>query len=119
MRSYVADAWVDFIGKIGEGVADFPQPDPTFEYSYGEGDWSARADREFTVRRASTTIRTRQVAQIVSLIGRSGLNKFTESQLRAVLEQGKADGEFNTIQDVMLVFNFYRKQLRDDGVLDY
>jgi hypothetical protein len=57
------------------------------------------------------------VRQIVSLLGRSGLTQITETQLRHVLERGKVSGQFVTKQDVMLVFNFYRKRLKDDGVL--
>jgi hypothetical protein len=105
--------------RVGAKADQFEQPDPSFEYSYTEADWTTRTDRQFRILRSSTTIRTPQVRQIVSLVARSGLTQVTETQLRDLLEQGKTSGEFNTTQDVMLVFNFYRKHLRDDGVLGY
>ena len=117
MKSYVPDAWQDFIDSIGARAERFEQPDPSFEYFYREEDWSTKADKQFSIPRTSTTIRTPQVRQIVSLLGQSGLTQFTETQLRDVLEQGKASGRLITKQDVMLVFNFYRRRLRDDGVL--
>jgi hypothetical protein len=117
MRTYVPDAWQDFIDRIGAKTEQFEQPDPSFEYVYTEEDWTTRADRQFSILRSSTTIRTPQVRQMVSLVDRSGLTQITETQLREVLEQGKASGQFDTTQDVMLVFNFYRKRLKDDGVL--
>jgi len=117
MKSYVPDAWQDFIDRIGAKAEQFPQPDPSFEYCYKVEEWSTRANRQVSILRTSTTIRTPQVRQIVSLLGRSGLTHCTETQLRAVLEHAKASGQFVTTQDVMLVFNFYRKRLRDDGVL--
>jgi hypothetical protein len=117
MKTYVPDAWQDFIDRIGTSAEQFEQPDPSFEYSYNEDDWSTRTDRQFSILRASTTIRTPQVSQIVALLGRSGLPHVTETQLRDVLERGKSAGEFVTTQDVMLVFNFYRKLLVDDGVI--
>lgn len=119
MRSYVPDSWQDFIDRVGGEADQFKQPDPTFEYFYTEADWSTRKNRQFSILRSTTTIPTRQVRQIVSLVARSGLTQVTETQLRDLLEQGKARGEFNTTQDVMLVFNFYRKCLTDDGVLSY
>jgi hypothetical protein len=117
MKSYVPDAWQDFIDRIGVSGAQFEQPDPSFEYSYREEDWSTRAEHQFHILRANTTIRTPQVRQIVALLGRFGLIRISETKLRNLLEQGKASGQFITTQDVMLVFNFYRKRLKDDGVL--
>jgi hypothetical protein len=118
MRSYVPDAWQSFVNRMGAGAEQFVQPDPTFEYFYDEGDWSSRAERQFSILRASTTIPTPQIRQIVSLLNRSGLTEVTETQLRGLLERGKASGQFVTTQDVMVVFNFYLKRLRNDGVLD-
>lgn len=118
MKTYVPHAWLDFIGTIGVGTEQFCPLDPKFEYSYTEEDWNTK-NRRFTVLRASTNIQTPQVRKIVSLIGQSGLKLFTEADLRRLLQQGKSNGEFDTKQDVMRVFNYYRKKLRDDGVLDY
>jgi hypothetical protein len=118
MKTYVPDAWQNFVDRMGAGAEHFVQPDHTFEYLYEEEDWhSTRAERQFSILRASTTIPTPQVRQIVSLLDRSGLTEVTETQLRSVLEQGKASGQFVTTQDVMVVFNFYLKRLRNDGVL--
>lgn len=118
MRSYVPDAWQDFIDRVAGEADQFKQPDPSFEYFYTEADWT-KTDRQFSILRSSTTIRTPQVKQIVSLLARSGLTQVTEPQLRDLLEQGKASGQFNTTQDVMLVVHFYRKRLGDDGVIGY
>jgi len=114
MKRHVPRAWKDLMERAA--VDDLPSADPDFEYFYSEQDWFRRT-HNFRLLRSETTIRTPQVRQIVFLLNRSTLTQFSDAQVREILEQGKADGEFRTKQDVMLVFNYYRKRLKGDGVL--
>jgi hypothetical protein len=110
--------WGDFVRSIGSSTTPLAKPDPNFRYFYTEDEWRT-STRLYEVLRLSTALRAPQARVIVALLARSGAKRLSETEIRHLLENGRASGEFSTTQDVMRVFHYYRKPLKIDGMLQY
>lgn len=115
-KRHAPHLWDTFVRSIGQATGSLPRPDPSFQYSYTEDDWRLH-DPVYRVLRTETTRPTPQIRQIVALLVRHGMEYQTATEVCHVLEDGRAAGQFGTAQDVMKVFSYYRKRLKDDGVL--
>lgn len=119
LKHHVGDRTWNFFAKrdgIERVLEQLPIPDPDLRYCYSDADWSRRC-RAYTILHLDTNISTHQVRQIVALLANHPKRNITEQEVRTLLENGKQRGEFITTQDVLKVFDYYRNQLRDDGVL--
>jgi hypothetical protein len=115
-RNHTPTAWKAFVASVGRGAGLLPAPDPNLEYSYKEDEWHSRT-RTYEVLRTTTSRSTPQIRQLAALLGACQGKQLAESAVRRILEAGKTSGILKTRQDVMRIFFYYLKQLRDDGVL--